>query len=214
LLQIPEPELAEVQDAMRQIASQALRAGEIIRRVRHFIRMHEPRRERANINKLVEELSALTKSDAQQHGVQLPLELADDLPSIEIDGIQIQQVLVNLIHNAVEALDASGAAEKWIIVRMRRAAAGEIEISISDCGPGVDPAIAGRIFEPFCTTKKWEPASGLRSASQLSDHIGVASSTSPIRHAARVSSSLCQSVWNCHDERHAARASGLRGRCR
>jgi two-component system sensor kinase FixL len=173
LLQTPEPELAEVQDAMRQIASQALRAGEIIRRVRHLIRMHEPRRERANINKLIEELSALTKSDAHQHGVQLSLELADDLPSIEIDGIQIQQVLVNLIHNAVEALDASDAAEKWIIVRTHRAAAGEIEISVSDCGPGVDPAIAGRIFDPFCTTKEQGTGLGLAiSKSIVGSHRG------------------------------------------
>jgi len=173
LLQAPEPELAEVQGAMRQISSQALRAAEIIQRVRNLVRMQEPRRQRVNINKLVEELSALTKSDAHQHSVKLSLELADNLPFVEIDGIQIQQVLVNLIHNAVEALDASGAAEKWIVVRTRQTAAGEIEISVSDCGPGVDPAIAARIFDPFCTTKEQGTGLGLAiSKSIVGSHRG------------------------------------------
>jgi len=173
LIEAPEPELAEIQGAMQQISGQALRAAEIIRRVRHLVRMHEPRRERADINRLVEELSALTKSDAQQHGVQLTLELADDLPSVEIDGIQIQQVLVNLIHNAVEALGASGAVEKRIIVQTRQPKAGEIEISVADCGPGVDPAIVGRMFDPFCTTKEQGTGLGLAiSKSIVGSHRG------------------------------------------
>lgn len=173
LLQAPEPELAEVQEAMRQISSQALRAAEIIRRVRHLVRMHEPRRECADINRVVEELSALTKSDAHQHGVQLTLELADDLPSVEIDGIQIQQVLVNLIHNAVEALAASGAVEKRIIVQTRQSKTGEIEISVADGGPGVDPAIVGRMFDPFCTTKEQGTGLGLAiSKSIIGSHRG------------------------------------------
>lgn len=173
LLQASEPELAEVQEAMRQISSQALRAAQIIRRVRHLVRMHEPRRERTDINKLVEELSVLTKSDAHQHGVHLLLELADGLPLVEIDGIQIQQVLVNLIHNAVESLAASDRADKRIVVRTRQSAASEVEISVADSGPGVDPAIAGRMFDPFCTTKEQGTGLGLAiSKSIIGSHRG------------------------------------------
>lgn len=173
LLQAPEPELAEVQDAMRQISGQALRAAEIIRRVRQLVRMHEPRRELRDVNKLIEELSALTDSDARQHGVKISLELGDDLPAIEIDGIQIQQVLVNLVHNAVEALAASGVADRRISVRTRRLASGEIEISVVDSGPGVDPAIAGRIFDPFCSTKEQGTGLGLAiSKSIIGSHRG------------------------------------------
>jgi two-component system sensor kinase FixL len=173
LLQAPEPELAEVQEAMRQISSQALRAAEIIRRVRHLVRMHAPRRELTDINKLVEELSVLTKSDAHRHGVQLLLELAGGLPMVEIDGIQIQQVLVNLIHNAVESLAASGGAEKRIVVRTRQSAAGEVEISVADSGSGVDPAIVGRMFDPFCTTKEQGTGLGLAiSKSIVGSHRG------------------------------------------
>ena len=161
LLQAPNPELPELQDAMRQISGQALRAAEIIRRVRNLVRAREPQRASRDINELVEELSALTMIDARQHGVQLFLELADEPLMIEIDGIQIQQVLVNLVHNAVEALAAFDVAERRIVVRTRRPAAGEIEICVADNGPGVDGAIAGRMFDPFCTTKERGTGLGL-----------------------------------------------------
>ena len=161
LLEAEGPGLAEVQAAMRQISGQALRAAEIIRRVRNLVRSREPQRAPADVNRLVEELSILTRSDARLHGVQLDLEFSDDLPRAEVDGIQIQQVLLNLIHNAIEALTASGAADKRVIVRTRRPAPGEIEISVLDWGPGVDPAIAARIFDPFCTTKEQGTGLGL-----------------------------------------------------
>jgi len=161
LLEAPGHELAEVQGALRQISGQALRAAEIIRRVRNLVRTREPRREPVDINELVEELSVLAGSVARLHGVKLSLDLADDLASIDVDGIQIQQVLLNLIHNAIEALAATSVAEKWVVVRTLRAGADEIEISVVDCGPGVDPAIAGRIYDPFCTTKEQGTGLGL-----------------------------------------------------
>ncbi len=161
LLEAEDPELAEIQAAMRQISGQALRAAEIIRRVRNLVRARAPSRAPASINRLVEELSVLTRSDAQLHGVQLVLELASELPRIEVDGIQVQQVLLNLIHNAIEALTADGAAERRVTVLTRRLATGEIEIGVLDNGPGVDPSIAGRIFDPFCTTKEQGTGLGL-----------------------------------------------------
>jgi two-component system sensor kinase FixL len=169
LLEAPRPELAEVQAALRQISGQALRAAEIIRRVRNLVRTHEPRREPADINELVGELSALTRGDARLHDVQLSLELADGLPSINVDGIQIQQVLLNLIHNAIEALTATSAAERRVIVRTCRLGADEIEISVADCGPGVDPAIVERMFEPFCTTKEQGTGLGLAISKSIVD---------------------------------------------
>ena len=161
LLEAPTPDLDEVQDALRQISGQALRAAEIIRRVRSLVRTHEPRREPARINQLVEGLSTLTRGDALLHDVQLSLELADALPSIHVDSIQIQQVLLNLIHNAIEALGVSGNGERRVIVRTRRHASDEIEICVIDFGPGVDPAIVQRMFDPFCTTKEQGTGLGL-----------------------------------------------------
>lgn len=161
LLQAPAPDFAEVQDALRQISGQALRAAEIIHRVRQLVRTHEPRRETIHVNDLLEELSALTRSDARMHEVRLSLELGDGLPSLEADGIQIQQVLLNLIHNAIEALGPPGKGDRRVIVRTCRHDPGEIELCVIDFGPGVDPAIAPRIFDPFCTTKEHGTGLGL-----------------------------------------------------
>ncbi len=161
LLEAEGTELAEVQAALRQISGQALRAAEIIRRVRNLVRAHEPRRAPADVNKLIEDLSVLIRSDARLSSVELVLDFAGNLPQIELDSIQIQQVLLNLIHNAIEALATASAGARQVIVRSRRLAAGEIEIRVIDSGPGVDPAIAGRIFDPFCTTKEQGTGLGL-----------------------------------------------------
>lgn len=159
LLHAPQPEIAEVQGALQQISAQALRAGEIIRRLRTLIRTRQPRRERADINELVQELSSLNQSDARLNDVQLRLELAGALPDISVDGIQIQQVLLNLVRNSIEALAACDPGQREVVIRTGRRGPGEIEVSVSDSGPGVHPAIVARMFDPFCTTK--EEGSGL-----------------------------------------------------
>lgn len=159
LLDAPNPEIAEVQSALRQISGQALRAGEIIRRLRSLVRTRQPRRERADINELVRELSILSQSDARMNDVRLHFELAEGLPPINVDGIQIQQVLLNLVRNAIEALAASDHDLRQVVLRTRRHGPGEIEISVSDSGPGVHPTIVARMFDPFCSTK--EEGSGL-----------------------------------------------------
>jgi two-component system, LuxR family, sensor kinase FixL len=161
LLRSPEPGIDEVREALEQISGQALRAAEIIRRVRNLVRAREPRREITGVNGVVREVAALLRSEGQPQGVRLSLDLADDLPPIAVDGIQIQQVLLNLIHNAIEALAASPTAEPRVIVRTERGNADEICIGVIDFGPGVDPAVAGRIFDPFCTTKEQGTGLGL-----------------------------------------------------
>ena len=161
LLAAPDPELGEVRDALRQIASQAMRAGAIIHRIRGLVRARETRRVPADVNGLIREVWALTQSDARLHGVRLALVLADGLPTAIVDGIQIQQVLLNLIHNAIEALTGDTAAEREVIVQSRRSGDGEIEIAVIDSGPGVDAAIERRLFEPFCTTKELGTGLGL-----------------------------------------------------
>ncbi len=161
LLEAPEPELAEVQGAMRQISGQALRAAEIIRRVRNLVRTRTPRRELADINGLVKELSVLTQGVARLHDVRLSFQFTDGLPPINVDGIQIQQVLLNLIHNAIEALTVSDGNGREVLVSTRRSGTDAIEVSVVDTGPGVDPAIVQQIFDPFCTTKEQGTGLGL-----------------------------------------------------
>ena len=169
LLEAPEPELAEVQGAMRQISGQALRAAEIIRRVRDLVRTRTPRRELADINGLVKELSVLTQGVARLHDVRLSFQLTDGLPPINVDGIQVQQVLLNLIHNAIEALTPADGNRREVIVSTRLGGTDEIEVSVVDTGPGVDPAIVQRIFDPFCTTKEQGTGLGLAISKSIVD---------------------------------------------
>ncbi len=161
LLAAPAPDIAEVQGALQQIAGQALRAGEIIRRLRALVRTREARREPADINELISELLTLAQSDARLNDVHLSFEPAVNLPRVNADGIQIQQVLLNLIRNAIEAFMDHSGGERAVIVRTGRTAQGEVEVSVSDTGPGVDPAIAGKMFDPFCTTKEQGTGLGL-----------------------------------------------------
>jgi two-component system, LuxR family, sensor kinase FixL len=161
LLQSADFPGSDVRDALRQISGQALRAAEIIRRIRSLIRTREPRREIADVNALVREVYALLDSEARPHEVALSLELAEGLPAIAIDGIQLQQVLLNLIHNAIEALATTARDQRRVIVRTGREPPDAIAVSVIDSGPGVDPALADRIFEPFCTTKAHGTGLGL-----------------------------------------------------
>jgi two-component system sensor kinase FixL len=173
MLEATEPGIAEIQDALKQISGQALRAAEIIGRVRSLVRARARRREPCDINALIQEVSALVRSEARPQGVQLSLDLADDLPPVEVDGIQIQQVLLNLIHNAIEALSTVGSGERRVTVRTGRTTPTELTISVIDSGPGVDPALSGRIFDPFCTTKEHGTGLGLAiSKSNIEAHRG------------------------------------------
>jgi two-component system sensor kinase FixL len=161
LLKAQDPGNAEIQDALEQISGQALRAAEIIRRVRSLVRERAPHRALCDVNALIHEVSALVRSEARPQGVQLCLELEDGLPSLELDGIQIQQVLLNLIHNSIEALATAGGSERRVTVRTGQPTPGELKIDVIDCGPGVDPELATRMFDPFCTTKEHGTGLGL-----------------------------------------------------
>ena len=153
LLSLPEPEIEEIQTALRDIADQAVRAGDIIRRLRSLARAENPQQGPADVNAVVAELTGLIQSDAKAHGVTYRAELATDLPQITLDRAQIQQVVLNLVRNALEALALAQLDTKEVIVSTRRTPEGEVEIAVCDNGPGVDSQIAGRMFDPFSTTK-------------------------------------------------------------
>lgn len=147
------PVSADVREAVVEINAQAQRAGEIIRRLRRLVRPRELQPKPADANELIRELWSLLESDARLHDVQMIFEPAAALPEVLVDGIRIQQVLFNLIHNAIEAIAGQIGGKRQIRVSTRRTGAGDIEISVCDSGPGVDPVILGRLFEPFSTTK-------------------------------------------------------------
>jgi two-component system sensor kinase FixL len=190
LLKAADPGNAEIQDALQEISGQALRAAEIIRRVRSLVRASAPRREPCDVNALIQEVSALIRSEARPQGVLLSLELAGGLPSLEVDGIQIQQVLLNLIHNSIEALAAADGGERRVTVRTGQETPTELTISVIDTGPGVDPELSGRMFDPFCTTKEHGTGLGLAiSKSIIEAHRGR------LTHHPNLPTGACFSVY-------------------
>jgi two-component system sensor kinase FixL len=153
LLAAVQPPIEDVSEALEQIAAQALRAGEIIRRLRSLVRNRETQLEPTSINGLIEELGTLTRADARMHDVRVTLELAADLPLINLDSIQIQQVLLNLVRNAVQALEATEYKDREILISTGLNREGEVEVSVRDTGPGVSNEMLEKLFLPFATTK-------------------------------------------------------------
>jgi two-component system sensor kinase FixL len=151
-------EPGRVADLMEKAVAQAQRAGEVIRQLRQFVSKGETERRTLNLNRLVEEALALGLVGARQSGVRVLLELDHDLPSVAVDPMQIQQVVLNLVRNAIEAMDEVDRRELTIATR---AIDGKIETSVADTGPGIAAELADRLFQPFVTTKKTGMGLGL-----------------------------------------------------
>lgn len=154
LLGADQPDLPEIQGALKQISAQALRAGEIIRRLRHMVGNRETERLPADMNEVVLELATLAGPDLSRHRIDLRFDLMADPPTLSIDRVQVQQVLLNLLRNAIEALAPLPDADRRIVVGTRTSDDGGIEISVRDHGPGVSGPAAEQMFDPFFTTKR------------------------------------------------------------
>jgi two-component system sensor histidine kinase DctS len=166
LLRMPEPDTQEIGGALEQISVQALRAGEIIRRIRSLVRNEDVRREPHDINELIREVHGLLSSDARVHDGRLDLDLAEPLPEVTVDGVQIQQVLLNLVHNAFEAQGGEYTSEHVgspadVRIATRLTESGDVEVSVNDHGPGLPGDLEQKIFEPFFTTKATGTGLGL-----------------------------------------------------
>jgi len=149
-----ELDLEEARLAVREIGAEALRAGDIIRRVRKLIGNQSAERALCDINALIEELRVLAIADAHLHDAQVRFELDPALPRASLDAIQIQLLLLNLLRNAFEALAQTPVGAREVVIRTGPAVDGDIEISVSDNGTGVHPGIADTLFDPFSSTKE------------------------------------------------------------
>jgi two-component system sensor kinase FixL len=161
LLGLPDPEIEEIQTALKQIAEQAVRAGDIIRKLRNLARMEDSALAPCDLNSVIGELTDLIQADAKAHGVQYRQELAANPATINIDRSQIQQVVLNLVRNALEALAPAQLDVRELLLRTRATPEGDVEICVCDNGPGVDNALKHRIFDPFCSTKPTGTGLGL-----------------------------------------------------
>ncbi len=150
---------ANVTDALAKAGDQALRAGDIIRRLREFVARGESERTRGSIAKLVEEASALALLGSKERGISVRYRLDPRMDLVNADKVQIQQVLVNLMRNGCDAMQDSPRRE--LTISTRPAENEFLEISVSDTGSGIDPAVAQKLFQPFVTTKSQGMGVGL-----------------------------------------------------
>ena len=140
--------------ALTEVSEQARRAGLIIHRLRSFVATGEPKRERHQLKPLAEELVELVATDFRQQQVEFHLDVPESLPEVLVDGIQTQQVLLNLIRNAIEALQQRDCDHRRIDLVARSGDSGMVAVSVSDTGPGCAPESVTILFEAFFTTKK------------------------------------------------------------
>src|SRR5215510_9288569 len=145
------PQIEKAREWMEKATKQTARAGQIIRHLRDFIEKRESSRTYENLNKVVEEAIALGLAGSADTNVKVHLELDPNVAPILIDKIQIQQVLINLIRNAVEAMQASTRRDLTI---RTEAKVDSVEVAVSDTGPGFTGEVAARLFQPFVTTKE------------------------------------------------------------
>ena len=144
-------DLPMARGAIESAAEQALRAGQIIRRLREFVARGESDRQVEDIRALVEEASALALVGAREAGVHFTLHVADDVPPVLADKVQVQQVVLNLMRNAIEAMLDSASRE--LAVTIHSAADDMVQVDVSDTGSGIAPDILPDLFQPFVTSK-------------------------------------------------------------
>ncbi len=144
---------AELIEPLEEVCEQAERAGEVLRHVRDFVRKSEPRMTAVDINQIVRGVVKFTELETRQHNAVVTLDLAPEQPRVWADAIMIEQVICNLMRNAVEAMDE--ARSRWREVRVRTLPQGadSIEIEVIDTGPGIDGALIDQVFDQFFTTK-------------------------------------------------------------
>jgi two-component system, LuxR family, sensor kinase FixL len=151
--------LGPVRDAMEKAADQALRAGDIIRRLRDFVSRGESERCVEDVKKLIEEASALALVGAKDKGVRVRFAFDPRINFVLADKVQVQQVLLNLVRNAIDAMETAPIRE--LVIATSPAPDNMVEISVADTGGGIAPEIADQLFQPFITTKSHGMGVGL-----------------------------------------------------
>lgn len=173
----PEPDVEEVKALSKRIQADAQRAADIIARVRDMAAHRAPERAEISVNGVIEEACAFLRHELQAQGVVLVLDLARDLPPVAADRTQLQQVVVNLAVNAIQAMTHAGASSRKLHIAST-AIEGAVRVSVSDTGPGIAESSAGRLFESFFTTKASGMGMGLPICRSILESHGGAISVS------------------------------------
>ena len=155
------PDVAEAATNVNRIISDGHRASQVVTSVRTMFKKDEHAKVRLNINEVIEEVLTLLCSELNNRRVSVRTELSQELPRISADRVQLQQVMLNLVMNAGEAMDAMPVGARMLTIRSEACAPNEVMIAVEDSGPGIDPKDTDRIFDAFVTTKAQGMGMGL-----------------------------------------------------
>jgi PAS domain S-box-containing protein len=147
------PEMEKARSALQRIVADGRRAGQVVDRIRALVNRRAPRRSRVDLNEAILEVIALTRDEVRRNAIRLDTSLAPDVPPIDGDRVQLQQVVLNLLVNAIEAMKGSGASSRELRIGSARDDANTVTVEVRDSGPGVDPGHMDRLFEAFYSTK-------------------------------------------------------------
>jgi PAS domain S-box-containing protein len=170
-LEMNPPNLGEVREALACVVRDADRARDIVGRMRDHIKKAPPRKERFDLNEAINEVIVLAQSVTHKNGVSVQIRLADGLPAVLGDRIQLQQVLLNLILNAAEAMGSVEERARKLLISTEQDQAGAL-VAVRDSGPGIDPGHLDRVFDAFYTTKSSGTGMGLSICRSIIDAHG------------------------------------------
>jgi PAS domain S-box-containing protein len=179
------PELGKIRQTLEAIVDSGHRADHVIDGIRALIKKAPPRKERLDINATIQEVIELTRSEAVKNRVSVQTEFAGGLPHIEGDRVQLQQVILNLMMNAVEAMSGFSDGTRQLLIRTREAERSGVRVAVRDSGPGLEAAALDRLFDTFYTTKPGGLGMGLSiSRSIIEAHGGRLWASANVPHGA------------------------------
>jgi len=167
LLDVIPPRVAELRESLAYIIEDDKRAGEVIQRLRDFLGKGEPQRALLDLNLLIRGVAKLVSSDALIRNVTLTLDLDPELPRLSGDRVQLQQVVLNLLLNAMESMGAGTPSERLVVARTQRVDAKTVRVSVQDNGTGLPAGLENAVFDPFYTTKPGGMGMGLAIARSI-----------------------------------------------
>jgi C4-dicarboxylate-specific signal transduction histidine kinase len=145
--------LEEARQSATRAVAEAHRASEIIGRIRALVQKAPPRKDWLDVNETINEVIALVRNEVQRNGVALGTQFSEQLPAVLADRVQLQQVILNLVMNGIEALSGSRDGPRELLIRSEAHPPRSISVSVQDSGPGIDPKSFDHLFEAFYTTK-------------------------------------------------------------
>jgi C4-dicarboxylate-specific signal transduction histidine kinase len=166
------PDLGEIREALGCVVGDADRAGDIIDRIRDQIKKAPPRKDRFDLNEAINEVIVLAKSAITKNGVSVRTRLTEGLFPVQGDRVQVQQVVLNLILNAVEAMGSVEVGTRELLISTEQRQTGDILLAVRDSGSGIDPDHLERVFEAFYTTKPSGVGMGLSICRSIIDAHG------------------------------------------